>query len=132
MDWKLTYEVLRDVVLVAFFVYTVWANREKVNAKRFKTLENNVAEKPDRKELQKILADQESRCTRHRERTGNLEGGLGRLQTEVHLLPSQADIGRVHARMDDVLGLVKELGGEMKASRHQLNLVLEQLLGRDK
>lgn len=132
MDWKLAYEIFRDVLLLAFFVYTVWANREKVNAKRFKTLENNVAEKTDRKELQKILADQENRCTRHRERTGNLEAGLGRLQTEVHLLPSQADIGRVHARMDDVLGLVKELGGEMKASRHQLNLVLEQLLGRDK
>lgn len=132
MDWKLAYEIFRDVLLLAFFVYTVWVNREKVNAKRFKTLETSVAEKQSREEMQKIMADREARCSRHQERTGSLEGGLGRLQTEVHHLPSQADIGRVHARMDDVLGLVKELGGEMKASRHQLNLVLEQLLGRDK
>ncbi|MGE4545827.1 MAG: DUF2730 family protein [Pedobacter sp.] len=133
------YEALRfwrdavlAVLMAANFIYTWWVNREKVNARRFKSLEDKVADKQDREEAKKATAEYEDRCLRHRERTGSIEGALGRLQTEVHHLPSQADIGRVHARMDDVLGLVKELGGNMQASRRQLDLVLEELLRRDK
>lgn len=116
-------DVIVIIAVAGNTVYTWFANREKVNATRLKAHEAKVNEK---------LTEHESRCSRHRELTGSLEGSLGRLQTEVHHLPSQADIGRVHARMDEVYGLVKGLDGELKGSRRQLDLVLEELLRRDK
>lgn len=132
MDWKLAYGIFRDVLLVVVMIYTWWGNREKVTAKRFTSLEKQVAERLSTQAHQMLDEEQKKVCEAHTRRTNQSEQDLRRIEGEIKHLPSQADIGRLHARIDEVFGLVKDLGGEMKGSRRQLDLVLEELLRRDK
>ncbi len=125
-------DILVLLAVVASTGYTWWSTREKVTSKRFQRLEAEVQERVTEAALKAIDEKREGRCDQHRGRTSSIEKELQGIFGEIKHLPSQSDIGRVHARMDEMLGQVKTIGGEMSASRRQLDLVLEELLRRDK
>ena len=130
MDWKLVYSVFRDVLLVGFFLYTVWANREKVNAKKFKNLETQVADKQSRDEAKKSLSEHEERCRRHREQTVDLAATLRGLQSEVNHLPSRSEIKGLNDNITDLAGKMGKLEGRLEGINRAADLMNEFLINQ--
>lgn len=126
--WRFWIDMLVLVGVIANTAYTWWSTREKVNSKRFLRLENDVKERVTSAAIDAIEKEREVSCERHRGRTSSIEGEIKKLATEVQHLPGQADIARVHARMDSVSKEMDQAVGELRATRRQLDLVLEQLL----
>lgn len=134
------------VGIISLGIYSWWTNREKVNNKRFGQLKVDIDTKVDqlqvavdtkisREEADNIAAGHGSQCHMHRRKTDDLSRQANQialtvrgLQAEVGHLPDQSDIGRVHARMDDVAKEIDQAVGELRATRRQMDLVLEQLL----
>lgn len=129
--WQFWFNVIQFLGLLALGIYTWWINREKVNAKRFKGLEDDVKERVTKVALEAFEKERERNCQRHRERTGSIEGELKKLGSDISHLPTQADIGRVYDRVHEVARDMDQAVGELKSTRHQLHLVLEELLRRD-
>ncbi len=130
--WKFWLDIAQLIGLIVIGLYTWWANREKVNSKRFKTLETKVGDRVTKVALDAIEKEREERCERHRERTGSIEGEMKGFKADLKHLPTKDDIGRVHARMDTVASEIDQAVGELRATTRQVNLVLESLLQRDK
>ena len=130
--WQFWFNVFQLLGLVALGIYTWWRDREKVTAKRFKLLEDQVKDRPTRKELDEKEKEQAVTCGKHQDRTRETETSLRAVAVELQHLPSQADIGKVHSRMDAVSREMNQALGELKAATRQLDLVLEELLRRDK
>lgn len=130
--WKFWLDIAQLIGLLAIGLYTWWANREKVNAKRFKSLEDEVRDRVTKTALDAIEKDREERCERHRDRTSSIEGEMKKLSSDLSHLPTKGDIGRVHSRMDDVAADMNKAIGELNGTRRQLDLVLESLLQGDK
>ncbi len=128
--WRFWFDVLQLVGTLAIGAYVWWANREKVNARRFNALENQVAEKVSREEMSKALTGHESTCHSHRQQTGTLEIALGKVQTEVGHLPSRAEIKGLN---DNITGLAKEMGelkGRLEGINRAVDLVNEFLINQ--
>ncbi len=144
--WKFWISILQLIGIIGLGVYSWWTNREKVNNKRFRQLKVDIDKQVDklqlevdtkisREEADSIAAGHGNQCHLHRRKTDDLtrqanqiELTVRGLQTEVGHLPNQSDIGRVHSRMDDVAKEIDQAVGELRATRRQMDLVLEQLL----
>lgn len=57
---------------------------------------------------------------------------LERLEADARHAPTHDDLKRVHARMDESMGEVRQLGGKLDAMAHTLRLIEEHLLNRDR
>lgn len=129
-DWKLIYSVTKDILLLAAVVYTWWCNREKVTARRFEALEKDVAERVTNAALKAMEVEREASCDRHEERTHKIETDLARIGNELRHMPNHNDLARIHGRIDDVHGSVREQTGLVKGISHQVNLILEEMVKR--
>lgn len=128
IDWRMTYNVAKDLLLLAAVVYTWWCNREKVTARRFEALEKDVADRITAAALKAVEAERDANCERHEERTHKLETDLARIGSELRHMPSHADLARIHGRIDEVHGSVREQTGLVKGIGHQVNLILEAMV----
>lgn len=128
IDWRMTYSVAKDVLLLAAVIYTWWCNREKVTARRFEALEKDVSKRVTDEALRSLDAQRDASCDRHEERTHKLETDLARIGNELRHMPSHADLARIHGRIDEVHGSVREQTGLVKGIGHQVNLILEAMV----
>lgn len=101
--WK----VLITVLNFAGWIWMYLANRDKVTNSRISSLENNMDMRLD---------DHGSRLTT--------------LESDIRHGPTHNDLGRLHARIDEVNGALKGLQGESKAQTRILNMVYESLIDR--
>ncbi|PLX97309.1 MAG: hypothetical protein C0621_00155 [Desulfuromonas sp.] len=131
-DWKLIYGVFKDILLLAALLYTWWSNRQKVTRNKIKALEDKVNAGLSVSAHEGIEEKRTKTCQQHQARTGELERALDKINVEIEHLPSQDDIARIHARMDGIGDGVNTIVGEMKATRRQVDLVLEEMMRRDK
>lgn len=65
-------------------------------------------------------------------RTETTEKDLLQVKEQLKHLPSQNDIGRIHSRIDDVNGALREVVGGLKALNSSVALINEHLLNRGK
>lgn len=126
--WRFWMGVVQLVGTAVLGIYVWWTNREKVNSTRFKSLENEVRDRVTEAALTAIEKDRAERCDRHQARTSSIENELHGIKTELKYHPNQTDIARVHARMDTVSKELDQAVGEFRATRRQLDLVLEALI----
>lgn len=123
-------DVIVLIAVAANTVYTWWSNKEKVNGGRIKSLEAKVAEKQDSEAAQKILADHEARCRRHREQTGNLDATLRGLQSEVNHLPSRSEIKGLNDNITDLAGKMGRFEGRLEGINRVADLMNEFLINQ--
>lgn len=103
--WKVAADVIQFAITSAVGIY-VWAvNRNRVTNERISTLQS----------------DMDDRLDDHADR-------LARVEEQVRHAPDDADIARVHARIDEVSGALKRLEGESAAQTHVLRLIHEHLM----
>lgn len=130
--WKFWLDILQLIGLIVIGVYTWWANSNKATNKRFARLEAEVRSRVTSDALDGLEKERQTNCGLHRNRTSSIEKELQGISGEIKHLPKQEDVARVHARMDSVSNEMNQVVGELKATRRQLDLVLEELLRRDK
>lgn len=106
MEWKLIYSVFRDVLLVVFLIYTWWVNREKVTAKRFLTLEQQVAERLSVQAHQDLEDKRKRECEEHRKRTAQVEQDLRRAESDLKHLPDSRDFSNLNGKLEKIEGAV--------------------------
>lgn len=128
--WRFWREVVVLGIVAANFVYTWWVNREKVTAKRFAALEQQVAERLSAARHEEMEAENSAECRSHRDRTAQIAQEVHRIDNELRHLPNHNDIGRIHARMDELNGALREMIGGMKALNNSVALINEHLLSQ--
>lgn len=92
---------------VALYMYL--ANKNKATNSRIGELERDMGEKLEK----------------HADR-------LARLEQDMHHAPTDEDIKRIHARIDDVVGVMRRLEGEFGGANRTLGLIHEFLLNGGK
>ena len=130
IDWSLTRDLFRDCVLAAVGIYTWWCNREKVTARRFEALEKDVARRVTDEALRTLNKERDDDCAAHEARTQKMEMDLARIGSELRHMPSHNDLARLHGRIDEMHGALREQNGLVKGIGHQVNLILEEMMKR--
>jgi len=94
-DWKLTYGIFKDLLLLAVLLYTWLGNK----AKRVGALEGRIAK----------VENDLGPCQQHRRQTSDMERTLIDLKAEVKHMPTQQSIdelnnsiGRLEGRLDGI------------------------------
>lgn len=123
MDWKLIYSVLKDILLLAFFVYTLWSNRQKVTAARFTILEERVAACLPIVKHEEIEEKQDSECAAHRRKTEKIDRELQRIEGEIKHLPSSRDYAEINGKLEHIAGSLNGL-------RRAVDLMNEHLISQ--
>lgn len=130
IDWRMAYSVAKDVLLLAAVIYTWWCNREKVTARRFEALEKDVSVRVTAEALKAVEVEREANCNLHEQRTRKIEQDVARIGNELRHMPNHNDLARIHGRIDEVHGSVREQTGLVKGISHQVNLILEEMVKR--
>ncbi len=105
--WRFWFDILQLGGLCVLGGYSWWANREKVNAKRFASLEEEVRSRVTSEALKVIHKERDALCSKHQVRTEALETTLrgaptrseiSNLTHEISVLTSK--LGRLEGRLD--------------------------------
>lgn len=127
--WQLSWDIAQFTLTGIVAVYVYWSNREQVRREALARLEDDVDTRLEALStcLHKIEARLEtqptwSKCSMHEQRVAVLEEAFkGAIKS--------ADLGRVHARIDEIDKGLAELRGEVKASTHLLQTIDNHLRG---
>lgn len=137
--WQFWFNVANTVGLILLGAYTIWVNREKVTARRFKRLEDAVAKRVTEDDLDARNEKQENNCLLHVARTGKLELDVTKLNVELKNVPGSESIKAVHKRIDEVHGRVttvqgqlENISGQLKGVGRNVDLIQEFLLSEKK
>jgi hypothetical protein len=128
--WRFWFDALQLVGTVAVGVYVWWSNRAKVNAKRFKALEDQVATRMSKSVHQVGEDKRDNSCAEHKKKTGELEMALNRLGTEVRNMPSRQEMA---ALSHDITGLTQQIGrleGRLEGLNRVADLINEFLINQ--
>lgn len=104
-ETKFWFTVAQWITTVLLWLYVWNVNRNRVTDTRIRELEQNMGDKLDR----------------HADR-------IARLEQDVRHAPSHEDLKRLHSRLDEVGGQVRELKGEFQGARHTLELIHQHML----
>lgn len=113
-----------DMVVLAFVIlntaYTWWSNREKVNSKRFKTLEGDVAQKVTSQDVKDLIAGHVPGCP-NAARTSEVEKTLLQVKGEIRNMPTRPEIQGLN---NNITALTSELG-QVKGRLDGINRVAD-------
>jgi hypothetical protein len=122
--------VTMTVINVIVGVSNYWSNRDKVTKARFEAQNKELADIKT-----KLAAIPTTGCNSHSHTTMRLDGHSDRLRqhkelidtliAEVKHLPKAEDLGKIHVRIDSLLGATKNIEGEFKVLSRNLELILE-------
>ncbi len=121
LKWRFWMDIGVLAGVSANFVYTWWANREKITGGRFKTLEDEVARRVTRAELD----ERDRRCSRHKERTQALE-------SELRHLPARQELTKLSDDIANLNGTIANLGGRLEGINRAVDLLNQHHLAGGK
>lgn len=108
--------IINTLVIWAAAVYTWLTNRNRVTNERITGMQTSLEDK-----VATLRTEMDHHLDSHADR-------LTRVESDLKHAPTDEDIKRLHARIDDMAGDVKELGGEFKGAKHTLQLIHQYLL----
>jgi hypothetical protein len=115
-DIQLWMSIINTLVIWAAAIYTFLANRNRVTNERITSLQGSLT-----RNIDSLRADVDRRLDTHAER-------LTRVESDLKHAPTDEDIKRLHARIDDMAGSLGELSGEFKGANHTLQLIHAYML----
>ncbi len=101
--WRFWIDMILLLMLAGNTVFTWWTSREKVNAKRFRALEDATAEKITAAQAKEMIAERLPTCRAHMLRTDEVEKNL-------HGIPRRSEIESLNnniAQLNEKLGKVE-------------------------
>ena len=105
--WRFWIDIMQAALTAAIGVYVWLVSRTRVNAARIRKLEDDI----------------DGRLDDHDQRLARIESAI------VHG-PKREDFGKIHARLDEVAGLVARIEGENQAMARNIDLIHQHLLER--
>lgn len=102
---KIWIDLLQWATTAAVGVYVYAVNRHRVTNERIGALESHVDERLD-----------------------NHSDRLARLEQDARHAPSHEDLKRLHRRLDEVSGELREMKGEFQGARRTLELIHQHML----
>jgi hypothetical protein len=132
MDYR-AWGFWKDILLLAInFCFWIWVFLDRKNKATNERVSKVEGEQAETDKKVSLIEQSIGPCAKHRDQTTGMERVVAELRSEIKHLPSQKDIARVHVRMDTVTTEMNQAVGELNATRRQLDLVLEELLRREK
>lgn len=128
--WRFWFDVAQVAATVFIAGYVWWTNREKVNAKRFATLEKEVAERVTNTALTAVNRERDRQCERHQERTDKVEEDVTRVALEVRHLPSHKDIAALSNHISGLHGSIERFSGRLEGLGRAVDLINEFLISQ--
>lgn len=119
-ELQLWLSIINTLVIWAVAIYTYLANRNRVTNERITSLQGSLSSRVD-----SLRIDMDHRLDGHADR-------LTRVESDLKHAPTDEDIKRLHSRIDDLAGAMKELGGEFKGANHTLQLIHSFMLQQGK
>lgn len=128
--WRFWFDVMQVAGLFAIGTLSWWFNREKVTAKRFKALEDDVKARVTVAALAELEEKRAVRCELHSRRVSDAEGAISRVGTELRNMPSRDELGRLNdgiAHLSEKLGKVE---GRLDGINRAADLMNEFLINQ--
>jgi len=123
-------KALHLIGLVALGIYTWWVNREKVTAKRFRALEDDVRKRATEQAVAEIERRRIERCEAHMARVAEAERAISKLGTEVTHMPSRSELGRMTDTLTQISRKLGNLEGRLDGINRVAGLMNEFLIGQ--
>jgi len=127
-SWRFWMDIVQFAGIMVIGVYQWWANKQRVTAKRFLSLEKEVAKRVHEKKMAETLAEKNNECLRHLARTAHAEASVIKLEADLKNAPSHRNLERIHARLDDLTGQMGTINGSLTGIRRSVELINEHLI----
>jgi len=128
--WRFYLDVLVLVGVIFNTVYTWWANRARINNKRFVTLEQNVAEKISDQEARDIIDQQLKDCEKHRRHLSEMRLQTSRIETEMRQMPGRREIATLNTCITSLTEKIARLDGKFEGVNRAVDLMNEYLINQ--
>lgn len=115
---KFGFQVLQFIATAGVGFYVYMSNKDKVTNDRIDKMQED-----SNKQMEKLEDDIDDKMEKQGERIAGLEARSGGA-------PTHADLARMHEKINEVAGSMKELKGEFTATNRTLQLIHETLMDR--
>jgi uncharacterized protein HemX len=124
------FDMVQLLGLAALGVYSWWRDREKVNSKRFKALEDEVKSLATQESLAELEAKRATRCEASAKRMSEAERSISTLSTEITHLPSRAELNRMTEGMTQLSQKLGRMEGRLDGINRAADLMNEFLISQ--
>ncbi|MFH1984135.1 MAG: hypothetical protein ABIL58_20030 [Pseudomonadota bacterium] len=121
--WWFWVNIAQMCFTALMYAYVWWSNREKVNATRFKGLEDEVKKMATISAMAQAFRDQDAKCGRHKDRTTRVESAL-------LSMPSRQELSDLSAKMDQMTRGLGRLDGRLEGINRVADLMNEFLINQ--
>lgn len=128
--YKFWFDVLQLVGTGAIGVYVWWANRQKVTAKRFTELEEQVAGRISTSAHQEVEDKRTADCQDHHRRTAENEHAITRMGTEIRNMPNRQEMAVLSHDINELGSKIGRLEGRLDGLNRVADLINEFLINQ--
>jgi hypothetical protein len=124
------FDIVQVGGLIALGVYSWWRDREKITAKRFKALEEDVRSRATQAALAEIEAQRITRCEAHTRRVTDAESAISRVGTEMRHMPSRDELRHLADGMSELSEKLGKVEGRLEGINRAADLMNEFLINQ--
>jgi hypothetical protein len=124
------FDVVQVGGLVALGVYSWWRDREKITAKRFRALEDDVRSRATQAALAEIEAQRITRCEAHTRRVTDAESAVSRVGAEIRQMPSREELRHLAGGMAELSEKLGKVEGRLDGINRMAELMNEFLINQ--
>ena len=128
--WRFWLDIFVLVGVIANTVYTWWVNRERINNKRFVSLEKSVEAKISEPEARKIIDRRLKDCEAHRRQLSAMQLQTSRIETEMRQMPGSREIGSLNKCITTLTEKIAHLDGKFEGVNRAVDLINEYLINQ--
>lgn len=128
--WRFWLDVLVLAGVIFNTIYTWWANRARINNKRFVTLEKNVAEKISEPEVLKLVDQRLVDCPENNRKINNMGLQLSRFEVELQQMPGRREISSLNKCITTLTEKIARLDGKFEGVNRAVDLMNEYLINQ--
>ena len=128
--WRFYLDVLVLFGVIANTVYTWWANRARINNKRFTSLEKSVAGKIGEPEARRLISEQMSGCSENHDKINHMGEKISLLQLEVGQMPGRKEIASLNKCINALTEKIAHLDGKFEGVNRAVDLINEHLINQ--
>lgn len=128
--WKFYLDVLQLLGTLGVAVYVWWSNREKVTSRRFAALEEQVAKRLRKDDLDESNTLRDKQCIEHKNQTAALNKAYADLHIEVTRLPDRREITKLDNSIKCLTEKLGNLDGRISGLNRVADLMNEFLINQ--
>ncbi len=128
--WKFWIGVAQLLGTILIGIYVWWSNRNQVNNKRFRTLEESVATKISQEKAEAMIEQKLSDCHSHQKETRRINDELIQLTGRVNGLPSRAELHGLNSNITELNSKIGKMDGRLEGINRVADLMNQFLINQ--